>query len=297
MFADPVRLVLLTAEHFLSGGGLIATFTPAKPSFCAALTASSPSSPSFDSSVSSKLHHCVSVLARLLSEARQLTPSTLSSLTAMDWGCLIVGIIVSFRLSFPLPSPWPAMFDYVWARNELRVGEFLDHMCGPDVDLPMTPLSSSSSSAGNKFDVVSASIVIMRACQKKFHTKMKHAIRKEEAVAAAASAAASSITQLDSYMGEAGGEGGGGKAVHACPMLDGSLDQFMTLWDPNLTVGTTSTTGSGATVAGSSAAPGIREATACVDDISAENFRPAKPVVFHDLWATMTRGWASQEED
>lgn len=218
-----MRLALLFIEFYPNAGGLLCAPRPRDPSaFSAPLRPTAP-----------KLASVVPALRLFLSESLRLDPPTFSCFTAVDWGRLILAIILSFRLSLHVPE-CPA-FDHVAARADIRLDTFLDTMCRePDCLVP----------AANKIDVLSASRVVMRVVKAKLDRRL----------------------ELDSMREVARG---------SCPMLDGSLDQFFPLWDVGLATLNTTT---GPTEMGAAAGGG-------------------KQPVFHDLWATMTMGWANEDDE
>lgn len=182
-----------------------------------------------------KLVSSIKPLRELLDHVTQLDINVFSSFTAVDWGRLIIAVILAFRLSFRLPEC--QQFDHVHARNELRLGEFLGYMCA---ETDLTPSAS-------KVDVLSASRVVFRVVKDKFNKRLQ-----------LAKAAEVNSIRLPRSVG--------------CPMLDGSLDEFFPIWDAGLTGGMAPFA-----VGGGSQAAAVT----------------ARPV-FHDLWATMTMGWADE---
>lgn len=154
-----------------------------------------------------------------------LEQSDYLAFTAVDWGRLVLTVVLSFRISFALPN-CPG-FDHIWARNEVQVGSFLEEFCAE------TDLTDSS----RKVDILSASRVVMRVVKDKFDKKL----------------------QRESSQGMGG-----------CPMLDGSLEQYFPLWDADLN-------------------------PVAMDSAMEDRPKPPQPV-FHDLWATMTMSWATDDE-
>ena len=223
----PVRFALVFIDFYPNAGSLIAT-----------PRSRSSSSAWFLPPTASKLTSILPALALFLSEMLHLDPSAFSCFTAVDWSRLIVAIILSFRLSLPVPEC--PTFDHLSARACLRLDDFLDTMC---CETEIAPTVSSTGS-NTKVDALSASRVVLRVVKTKFDRRVDLANMRD---------AATSV------------------AGHGCPMLDGSLDQYFPLWDAGLsavgTTTTTTTTTPAATTGGN------------------------KPV-FHDLWATMTMGWA-----
>lgn len=98
---------------------------------------------------------------------------------------------------------------------------------------------SELTAATKKVDVLSASKVVMKVVKKKYERRLE-------------------LSEIVN-------------AGQGCPMLDGSLDEYLLLWDAGLDSMTSSTT---APLCGKSG---------------------SQPVAFHDLWATMTMGWARED--
>ncbi|KAI9163442.1 Transcription factor himD [Paramyrothecium foliicola] len=180
-----------------------------------------------------KLFTCCQNVREIMDYMVSLDRTSYACFTCIDWCKLIMAIIVAIRLSFPFPD-CPA-WDSSWARTHLQFNTFLEKMC-EETDL--TP-------ASNQIDVLSATRVVLRVLKEKYEQNL---IKVTEAEAMAANA---------NYIGR-------------CPMLDGSLSQYMPTWDPDITM-TPLPLGSPTKNAGS------------------------QPV-FHDLWATMTMGWADETE-
>ena len=284
----PVRLAQLSTEIFLNGGGLLMSFSAPSPSVASAFTATHSSSTPL-----SKMALCVSALSKLFTDVAALSPDTLMAFTTVDWGRLVTAIVAAMRLSFPLPPDWPPhvvqSFDHVWARSQLRLGDFLSHMC---LDTDLTP-------SAKKFDVISASRVVLGVVKTKFDKRVQQANRREEQAAAAAAAAAATSGFMSAGNGEGGGGGEGGRAGNGCPMFDGSLDQFFPLWDPSLSTTTTTAESLGGCPFAPAATAPVPTSTSAVGGSASgsgsTNSRKPAPV-FHDLWATMTMSWATDED-
>ncbi|KAI1451693.1 hypothetical protein F4805DRAFT_81725 [Annulohypoxylon moriforme] len=177
-------------------------------------------------------------------------------LCSVEIGRLILTIILAYRLSFPLPS-CPG-YDYVQGRKVLDFGTIL------------TKLSTIDDDGGNdskKVDVVTAFKVVLGSLKAKFEKKSANL----EAAAAAEES----------------------RRARQCPMFDGSLDQYIPLWEGqqgNMNFASSSYATSSFT--GSLAMANPANSTAGVG--SADGL--GKSTVFHDLWATMTMGWATDGE-
>ncbi|KAI1408532.1 hypothetical protein F5Y13DRAFT_107487 [Hypoxylon sp. FL1857] len=184
-----------------------------------------------------------------------------------DLGRLILTIILAYRLSFPLPM-CPG-YDYAQGRKVMDFGAVLDKLSVIDDDDDAS--SKTGGGSTKKVNVVIAFKVVLRSLKAKFD--------KKSAELEAAAAAAENH-----------------RRTHTCPMLDGSLDQYLPLWEGQQ--------GNMNFASSSYATPSLNEST-----LSAAMNNPAlsfgagsgaaaaypKPAVFHDLWATMTMGWAMDE--
>jgi hypothetical protein len=104
-----------------------------------------------------------------------------------------------------------------------------------------------------RVDAFSAGRVVMRVVKQKYDQRV--ALHTRAAAAAAAEAAAAMTEMTTSSVG-----------IRGCPMFDHSMEPYIAAWDTGFDVGTATP-------------PPIRRM---------EDQQP----VFHDLWATMTMGWA-----
>jgi hypothetical protein len=234
LFEVSIATTRLFVDIFMSGGSLTEFPRPRDPSHSEAL----PLTPS-------RLEASVSIIRSYLDYIQNLEEAAFSNFIAMDWSRLVVVIIVALRLCFRLPEC--PQFNHIQARDQLRVGEFLDHMCA---ETDLTPSKS-------KVDVMSASRVVLKVVKAKYDRRVEQVGAMEMAM----------MHELDDVMGKMPRSMG-------CPMLDGSLDSYLPVWDASFAPAPTpppaSLSGGGEAV----------------------STRP----VFHDLWATMTMGWANEEE-
>ncbi|KAG9258632.1 uncharacterized protein F5Z01DRAFT_208741 [Emericellopsis atlantica] len=169
------------------------------------------------------MSYIIAPLATALTTLASLSDEALRAFTAPDWFRLIVCVIVASKLSFPLAND--PSWDDASARSALRLGSFLDSFCQDDND--------DGDKAKTKNDVLSASRVVMRMVRDKFNRKLHTA------------AGAKRTASL------------------GCPMLDGSLDNYMPMWDP----------------------PPL--------PLPPQTSQQQSGPVFHDLWATMTMSWSN----
>lgn len=143
-------------------------------------------------SANTNLRNCVAKLKDLFDYVRSLDDSELTYFTVVDWGRIILGIIIAIRMSFKVVEC--PEYDSTWARSQIQLGDFLGYMCQQKSDL--TP-------ASKKVDILSASRIVMRVVKDKFDRRLNALQEREEAK----------------------------QASMGCPMLDGSLDQYFPAWD------------------------------------------------------------------
>lgn len=199
-----------------------------------------------------------------------LEPGEMNSFSGTDWARYIIVVILALRLSFPLPGclGWRDG----WARREIGFGECLDRLCEI-----------------REGDVLSASKVVLRVMKRKWEKKAARFDRRlEEQVER-------EITQqefsphvggfpVDGMVPLSGLELGDpmmlDKSMQGCPMTDGSMDSYVSLWDESF-----------GTAAGSSSI--LSGMAVDVTGTGTEAAMPA-PAEYPDLWGTMTMGWAGQ---
>lgn len=236
----PVKILNLFVDVYIAGGSLTLVPRPRNPATSNTLMPTPSRLAASVSSLRSLLDH--------FSEAENAT--TFSSFTAADWGRLTLCVVLAMRLSFRVPEC--PQFNHIPARHELRLGDFLDRMCG-DTDLaPST----------KHVDVFSATRVVLKVLKLKYDRRLELALATEAAEPTAEQD--SNIPRLPLSAG--------------CPMLDGSLEQFFPIWDPSLP---------------DTNIPSLQMPPPPMSGPSSSATRP----VFHDLWATMTMGWANEEEE
>ncbi|KAI0883676.1 uncharacterized protein GGS22DRAFT_165772 [Annulohypoxylon maeteangense] len=173
----------------------------------------------------------------------------------VDIGRLILTIILAYRLSFPVPSC--PDYDYIQGRKVLDFGAVLANLSITDNDSE----NDTPDSKSKKVDVVTAFKVVLGSLKAKFERKSANLEAAEES-----------------------------RRARQCPMFDGSLDQYIPLWEGhqgNMDFAASSYTASSLD-GGSAAAANLAAGVGPVEGLG-------KSTVFHDLWATMTMGWATDE--
>lgn len=185
-----------------------------------------------------------------------LTTRELVLLSIADWSRIVVCVILALRLSLPI-DVCPG-FDAAQARQILDFGSYLERLCQDPAD--------KATAQSKKTDTCTAFRVVLRSVKNRFDKRV---------AAAEAAALAAEVLAAES------------RGTRGCPMFDGSLDKYIALWD-----------GSGVPVPSSYATSQTETSSGPLTD----NFHttpPApeetKPLVFHDLWATMTMGWAEED--
>lgn len=142
-----------------------------------------------------KMYDCVIKLRMLLDGLAVLDDGVFLRFTLDDWVRLILAVVLSLRLSFPMPEC--PEFDTAWARAQLQFDHFLDRMCG---EMESAPTSKNH-------DVLSASRVILRIVYDKYRTRLR-ALEEGQAPPL--------------------------EKANGCPMFDSYLEPFLPLWDAGL---------------------------------------------------------------
>lgn len=299
--APSIRIALLFTRVFLSGAPL--------------LKLPSVKLPAIDNPVSAfradpqRLMAAIPALHELYEYFLALAPGEINAFTGVEWGALILAVILGFRMSLPLVV-CPEWDDGV-AREKVRFGEYIGRFCGlgrggggggvsadgigKGGDLAP---ASSGGGQGKSVDVVSASRIVLEMVGRKFR---KRVARLEAAAAAAAKAVQERQQQQQQQQPEPEPEqyqqqhhqrveamladasmptptGRGVVPAHSgCPMMDGSLEQYYPYWDETFNSNL---------VANAFATTTAAEASGqCEMD-------PAGVGVPNDLWTSMTMGWA-----
>ncbi|KAK7946623.1 uncharacterized protein PG986_010944 [Apiospora aurea] len=223
-----------------------------------------------------------------------LTPSELDRFSAVEWGHLIVAVILVLKLAFPVETC--PLFDAAHARSTLQFGAYLEKMCADpppenDVDKPRTATgrgaargkSSNGSQDTSKNNgntersgnnITAAFRIILRKVKAKFDRR----------VAAAEAKVAAEET----------------RAMRGCPFFDGSLTDYIPLWEGQTSIGNysslsgSSSSSSQLQLDGNGNVVGMLGMDGTAVQQPSSSFRLDTPV-FHDLWATVTQGWAADD--
>ncbi|ETS85010.1 hypothetical protein PFICI_03035 [Pestalotiopsis fici W106-1] len=181
--------------------------------------------------------------------ATALPADAMAQFSSVDRTRLIVAVIVAYRLSFPVEAC--PDYDAAQARLILDFGAYLEKLCRDPAEGTLEP------SGRKRTDVCTAFRVVLTSLKAKYEKKVAAAVAKEEIRMKA----------------------------HECPMFDGSLDDYISLWD-----------GHGAPIGGASYSISQSSSSGVLTDAVLEAtpaMTQGKPLEFHDLWATMTSDWGA----
>ncbi|KAF3768543.1 hypothetical protein M406DRAFT_336961 [Cryphonectria parasitica EP155] len=214
----------------------------------------------------SRLLTCARLLRTWYDHINSLPASEFASFTSIGWGFFVMAIIVGLRLSFPMPDTCPG-WDHAAARQVMDLGSFLEKFSSDDDKGGETLVPASKRQAT---DVLSASRVVVGVVWRKYKRRLETLQRAETAGPPAPMPPDMDQNRI------------------RCPMLDGSLDEYLPGWDNTFLdsgnlLNPPPPVPSGPADTGS----GTRTGTGPLLDM--------QPVDFHDLWATMTTGWTQGE--
>lgn len=212
-----------------------------------------------------KVSHAIPLVRRFFEIAAQLDHGHFS---ALEWAKLVSCVILGTKLSFPLKeiSGW----DYMQARSELKFREYLEQICGGG-DAAEQSAPQEGSPITRPTDIKCASRAILNVVLRKYNDKIERERKSDEP-------------------GRLG-----------CPMLDGSADEYLYMWDDNTpmlmpAIGDQADVVSLALHMGSGAeAFNDRERAPRPSHGAAAQVDPR--IMYHDLWATMTLGWGERGLD
>ena len=243
-----------------------------------------------------------------------LAPREFNAFIGMEWGALILSIILGFRMSFPL-LVCPEWDDRA-ARQVVRFEEYITRFCrlgeaggggGGEAGAipPPAPVPVPGAAAGKaqSMDVLSASRIVLDMVKRKFMRRLvklegtrkrqQQEEKQQEQVEALLAAAAAAPHPLPVPLpvpagsaSSAGGRAGREVPVHdsatsGCPMMDGSLEPYYPYWDETFNNGLAAV---GAFVP--EAQGGEQGEGAAVPP------EPGSVELPDDLWTAMTMGWA-----
>lgn len=208
-----------------------------------------------------RLLSCAHLLRTWYDYILSLPASEFSHFPGAIWGHFVASVILGLRLSFPIPSGCPD-WDHGAARRILDFGGFLAAFGAAEGSASGVDAATAHGRKNTSTDVLSASKVVVDMVRHKY----------EKRLAALEMAEASQGPPHPLLPGT-------DKSMSKCPMLDGSLDQYIQDWDERFL----DTTGFGTPIQGGSGwDTGSGDATGT----------NSQTLTFHDLWATMTMGWS-----
>lgn len=211
----------------------------------------------------SRLLVCANGLRTWYDYIASLPEPDFANFAGTDWARLIVTVILGFRLSFPIPDECPG-WDHAVARRVLDLGTFLHGLSEDDGGKSgmLTPAPGNKSSSTC---VLSASRVVFGVVRRKYG-------RRLAAIERAAAMEPPHPMPPDVE-----------KGVQRCPMFDGSLDPYLDIWDDSIlkTIN----------LANPPLSTSALDTGSVVVDRTGSGPQ-IQPMIFHDLWATMTMGWS-----
>lgn len=207
---------------------------------------------------------CTNRLREWYDYIASLPVSEFANFASTDWARFIVTVILGLRLSFPIPNECPG-WDHGAARSILDLGSWLREFS--EADDNGETLAPSSSNTNSNADVLSASRIVLGVVTRKY----------EKRLAALERAAAMEPPHPMPPDAE--------KGLHRCPMFDGSLDPYIQMWD-----------GSFQDPTAFASLPQMPSASGTGPLIGNQPISATEPqpMMFHDLWATMTMGWSQE---
>lgn len=209
-----------------------------------------------------KLLQCVSHLRTWYDYLMSLPASEFAHFVGVHWGYFVITVILGLKLSFPMHQDCPFWWDHAAARTTLEFGSFLDKFCNLGGTVTTQRLTPASDRRHTGTDVLTASKVVVNIVRRKYEKRLA-ALERETA-----------SIQVPQPMAPPGVD----KSLHGCPMFDGSLDPYIQAWDDSF-LDTANFTNPTMPISGTT---------------GGETPLMEQPMVFHDLWATMTMGWGQE---
>ncbi|ETR97874.1 hypothetical protein M419DRAFT_90347 [Trichoderma reesei RUT C-30] len=152
----------------------------------------------------SDLYASVATIHQLLTYILGLGDTIMANFSIADWCRFITTTILAIRLT--LATPECPEFDTCWARSRLQLGDILERLCKEKVPTV----------ANRTVDVLSAMRAILGVVRDKYNRRLDLIHRRQE-----------TATQ---------------KLSLGCPMLDGSMNAQMELWQSTMAFGSDSST-------------------------------------------------------
>lgn len=169
---------------------------------------------------------CVGYVAQFLALIRSLPSTELACFSNGDWGRLVLAVVVSMRVSFPLPHdptarcecgccPGPGL-DSAWVRDQLKFAEFLNFMT--------KEAPTDLATAAKRADIVSASKVVLAVVKEKYERRLELLQQKQR----------QQEQQQQPHQQQEQQQQQQQQVLlprSRCPMVDGSLEAYFPFWD------------------------------------------------------------------
>ncbi|KAK8102785.1 hypothetical protein PG984_015931, partial [Apiospora sp. TS-2023a] len=241
-----------------------------------------------------KLMGAVHTLCTFFDQVLALEPSMLDRFSALEWAHLTVAVILVIKLSFPGDAC--PLFDAAQARSVLQAGAYLEKLCAdppPEDKTDKSKMASGKGAARGKSNNSGQDVKSTSTSDKTGNNNIAAAfriiLRKVKAkfdkrVTAAEAKVAAEET----------------RALRGCPFLDGSLTEYIPLWEGQSSIGTYSSLNGSVSSSSQYHWGGTGHAFGTMGVDAAASQQPSSTnqldtPVFHDLWATMTQGWAADD--
>ena len=255
-----VRIGVLFTRVFLSGAPLLKL-----PSAKLAAAAADGGASGFRTDPQ-RLMAVIPALHQTYEYLLSLDAGEVNAFIGIEWGALILPVILGFRMSFPLGAVCPEWDDGA-ARAAVRFGEYLDRFCrmGGGADAgemqdglpPSPPPPPGPGGQRPSMDVLSASKIVLGMVRKKYVKRVAQLERQQQQQQQQQRQAEWTAPPECPARPTASHD----PTVSGCPMLDGSLEPYYPYWDETFT---------------------------------SNPFAGETEGMPNDLWTAMTMGWAVQ---
>ncbi|KAI0534065.1 hypothetical protein GGR58DRAFT_484257 [Xylaria digitata] len=242
---------------------------------------------SVETSAPDRLLHTAHKVRAVFEHIASLMPHEFSGFCGADYGRFIIAVVLAYRLSFPILGICHD-YDVAQGRRILDLGGILQKLVGvPNEEVQEGDVKGKDGNKGGaatvakprKSDAASALKIVLRSVKVKF----------EEKTAAFEAMSAAAICE----------EWAPRDYRSTCPMLNGSLDQYIPLWAGQQGAGshvTSQTSSSDVTTDALSSDLGFNNSEAqFVGPMGQMGLGVGsledKPLIYHDLWTSMTMGW------
>lgn len=222
-----------------------------------------------------QLKRCAEALATWYQNMTALPPSAFAQFTCAQWFSFVISIVAGIRMSFVIPNECHS-WDHLAARRTLGLEAFLKTFSdGKSADTSVPPHA-----VGKGADVLSASRIVVSVVRDKYERRVAASQAENEIVADADHLFTVPPTPPSSMPPDEL------RNLQKCPMLDGSLSEYLKSWDEPVRATPVS-------MGQSFEAYGLENGSGSWSMPATESSRP-QPTIYHDLWATMTMGWARE---